>query len=254
MYAIQPKVPDRALPAIVNQLAASGARAVVVVDDATRRPMTTWSGWCGALAAGSPCSPLTMRYLRSSPPAPSGSTRRPRPSSKRSLNMLPGCYRRLTGSASHARRGFPGSRDRIGSEAGATQLVDPRAGQLIDSFVVGRAPRDADLLLSSATLLSAFRLVRVDTVNTGWLDPSQAQTTEDYLAPIAALGRHITCEELYAATQRLAERGVFKRRGGLGAIQPRPIAIRLAERQWKGGTAGNGTRCFRAVSGPAWPG
>ena len=33
MYAVQSEVPDRALPAIVDQLADSGARAVVVVDD-----------------------------------------------------------------------------------------------------------------------------------------------------------------------------------------------------------------------------
>ena len=33
MYAVQSEVPDRQLPAIVDQLASSGARAVVVVDD-----------------------------------------------------------------------------------------------------------------------------------------------------------------------------------------------------------------------------
>ena len=128
--------------------------------------------------------------------------------------------------------GFPEIAIRIGSEGGATQLVDPRADQLIDSFVVGRAPRNADHLLPSAKLLSAFSLVRVDAPSPGWLDRSHVPVTEDYLGPIAALGRHLTWEDLYAATQRLAERGVFKRRGGLGAIQPRPIANRLAERQW----------------------
>lgn len=129
--------------------------------------------------------------------------------------------------------GFPAIPVRIGGEAGATQLVDPRPDQLIDNFVVGKAQRDLDVLLRSATLLSAFRLVRVDPVDTGWRDSSQVQTTEDCLAPIAALGRRLTWKDLYAATQRLAQRGVFKRRGGLGAVQPRPIAIRLAERQWK---------------------
>ena len=99
--------------------------------------------------------------------------------------------------------------------------------------MVGRAPQDAELLLRSATLLSAFRLVRVDPVDTRGLDHSHAQTTEDYLAPVAALGRDLAWEDLYAAAQRLARRGVFKRRGGLGAIQPRPIAMRLAKRQWE---------------------
>ena len=146
--------------------------------------------------------------------------------------------------------GFPEIARQIGSEPGATQLVDPRSDQLIESFVAGRAQRDADLLLRSATLLSTFRLVRVDPVNTGWLDHRQAQTTEDYLAPIAALGRHLTCDDLYAATQRLAERGVFKRRGGLGAIQPRPIAIRLAERQWREWDRGKWDRLLSGNLGP----
>ena len=33
MYAVQSEVPDRQLPAIVDQLASSGVRAVIVVDD-----------------------------------------------------------------------------------------------------------------------------------------------------------------------------------------------------------------------------
>ena len=44
--------------------------------------------------------------------------------------------------------------------------------------------------------------------------------------------------------------GVFKRRGGLGAIQPRPIAIRLAERQWKGWDRGKWDQVLSGSLGP----
>ena len=56
-------------------------------------------------------------------------------------------------------------------------------------------------------------------------------------------------EDLYAAAQRLEERGILKRRGGLGSIQPRPIAIRLAERQWREWDRGKWDRVFSGELG-----
>ena len=233
MYAVQSELPDRALPAIVDQLADSGARAVVVVDDCD--PESHDDLVSLVRRAGSRVSLLTIDDEIPSE-LPTGTLW----IDEAAANVVEAIVEHVAGTLPPLDRqrlarmsaGFPEIGIRIGSEAGATQLVDPRADQLIDSFVVGRAPRNTDHLLPSATLLSAFRLVRVDPANAGWLDRSQAPTTEDYLAPIAALSRHLTWEDLYAATQRLAERGVFKRRGGLGAIQPQPITVRLAERQW----------------------
>ena len=252
MYEAQPEVPDPALPAIVNQLADSGARAVVVVDDCD--PQTHDDLVRLVRRAGSRVSLLTIDDEIPSELATGTIRIDPAAASvveaivEHVAGMLPPLDRQRLARIS---AGFPEIAIRI-SEAGATQLVDPRSDQLIESFVVGRAPQDADRLLRSATLLSAFRLVRVDPVSTGWLDPSQAQSTEDYLAPIAALGRHLTCEDLYAAAQRLAKRGVFKRRGGLGAIQPRPIAIRLAERQWREWDRGKWDQVLSGSLGPGF--
>ena len=234
MYAVQSEVPDRALRAIVDQLADSRARAVVVVDDCD--PQSHDDLVRLVRRAGSRVSLLTI-----DDEIPSELTTGTLRIDEAAASVVEAIVEHVAGTLPPLDRqrlarisaGFPEIARRIVSEPGATQLVDPRSGQLIDRFVVGRAPQDADRLLRSATLLSAFRLVRVDPVNTGWLDPSHAQTTEDYLSPIAALGRHLTWEDLYAEAQRLAKRGVFKRRGGVGAIQPGPIAIRLAERQWK---------------------
>ena len=251
MYAVQSEVPDQALPTIVDQLADSGTRAVVVVDDCD--PQSHDDLVRLVRRVGSRVSLVTI-----DDEIPSHLDTDTIPVPEAAASVVEAIVEHVAGTFPPLDRqrlarisaGFPEIPIRIGSEPGATQLVDPRSDQFIDRFVVGRAPQGTDRLLRSATLLSAFRLVRVDPVNTGWLDPSQAQTTEDYLAPIAALGRHLTWENLYAETQQLAKRGVFKRRGGLGAIQPRPIAIRLAERQWREWDRGKWDQVLSGSLGP----
>ena len=251
MYAVQSEVPDGALPAIVDQLADSGARAVIVVDDCDPQSHDVLVGL--VRRDGTRVSLLTIDDEIPSEFS-TGTVRIPEaPASvveaivEHVAGTLPPLDRQRLARIS---AGFPEIAIRIGGDAGVTQLVDPRSDQFIESFVVGRAPQDRDLLLRSATLLSTFRVVRVDPVNAGWPDPSQAHTTEDCLAPIAALGRNLTWEDLYAATQQLGERSVFKRRGGLGAIQPRPIAIRLARRQWKGWDPGKWDQVLSGSLGP----
>ena len=239
MYVALSEVPDRQLPAIVDQLASSGARAVIVVDDCDPQSHDVLAGL--VRRAGSRVSLVTI-----DDEIPSDLGTEIIRIGEAPASIVEAIVEHVAGVLSPQDRqrlarmsaGFPVIPIRI-SETGATQLVDPRPDQLIDSFVVGRPQRDADVLLRSATLLSAFRLVRVDPV-----------TTEDYLAPIAALGRHLTWEDLYGATQRLAERGVFKRRGGLGAIQPRPIAIRIAERQWREWDPGKWDQVLSGSLGP----
>ena len=232
LYAAQPEVPDRTLPAIVNQLAESGARAVVVVDDCD--PQTHADLVRLVRRAGSRFSLLTIDDEMPSE-FETGTLR----IDEAAASVVETIIEHVAGTLppldqqrlARISAGFPEIAIGI-CQVGATQLVDPRSDQLIESFVVGRAPQEAGLL-RSATLLSAFRVARVEPATIGWVHHTQAQTQKDYLALVAALGRDLTRDDLYAATQRLGERGVFKRRGGLGAIQPRPIAIRLAERQWK---------------------
>ena len=91
----------------------------------------------------------------------------------------------------------------------------------VETFLLGRTPRESDMLLKSARLLAAFALVGVD-------DPDEKQ-----LAEVAAWGRGLSDADLRAAFNHLLDRGVARRRGGSVTLQPRPIAMRLAEGQWR---------------------
>ena len=255
MYAVQSEVPDQALPAIVDQLADSGTRAVVVVDDYD--PQSHDDLVRLVRRAGSRVSLVTIDDEIPSEFS-TGTVRIPEaPASvveaivEHVAGALPPLDRQRLARIS---AGFPEIAIRIGGDADVTQFVDPRSDQFIESFVLGRALEDRDLLLRSATLLSAFRLVRVDPVNAGWPDPSQAHTTEDCLVPIAALGRNLTWEDLYAATQQLGSGA-----SSSGAVDLEPSSLGrspfgLQGGSGRGGTPGSGTTCSRAASGPAWTG
>ena len=91
---------------------------------------------------------------------------------------------------------------------------------LVETFVLGRRPKNRELLLKSATLVAAFGLV-------------EAESVGGQLSEIARLGRDLNAEDLYAAVVALVERRAAQRRGRLVGLQPRPISLSLAERQWK---------------------
>ena len=252
MYTVLSEIPDRALPDIVDQLASAGARAVVVVDDCdpechktlVRRVRRTGSG-VSLLTIDDeiPAEPAIDTHMMRIAEAP--------------RSVVEGVVERVAATLSPFDRhrlaemaaGFPEVAIRIGAEAGATELLDPGSDALVNSFVLGRDTREGDLLLRCAKLLAAFRVVRVEPAIPAWPNPSHTQTTEDCLSPVATLGRSLTCEDLRTAAQRLKERGRFKRRGGLGSIQPRPIAIRLAERQWREWDRGKWDRVFSGELG-----
>ena len=92
---------------------------------------------------------------------------------------------------------------------------------LVNAFILGRRPQERDLLLKSATLVATFGLVRVE------------HPDGDQLGEIAARGRGLTAADLRAAVQRLIDRGAAQPRGRTVTIQPHPIAMKLAERQWR---------------------
>ena len=91
---------------------------------------------------------------------------------------------------------------------------------LVDAFVRGRRPPDPDLL-GSARILAAFQLVRID-------GPGA-----DHLEEVAVHGRNLSAADLRVCFNQLIDRGVARRRGRLVTLQPRPIALHLAERQWR---------------------
>ena len=77
------------------------------------------------------------------------------------------------------------------------------------------------LLLGSAQLLAAFSLVRVDHLE------------GDQLEEVAARGRNLSAPDLRDGFNQLVDRGVARPRGRCMTLQPRPIALHLAERRWR---------------------
>jgi DNA-binding transcriptional regulator YiaG len=99
--------------------------------------------------------------------------------------------------------------------------------ELIDRILIGRKPRDQALSRDAGMLLGTFGLL-------GTKPPVDADLAE---AAKFSLGR--TADELRVAFDELETRGVAQRRGRLVSLQPRPIALSLAERQWRRWDAGN---------------
>jgi hypothetical protein len=92
---------------------------------------------------------------------------------------------------------------------------------LIDRIVLGKKPENAALIQDTATLVSAFGLIGVK------------PPVDQDLKTLAHLSPNRTPEELRVALADLERRRVAQRRGRLLAVKPLPIAIALAETQWR---------------------
>ena len=115
-------------------------------------------------------------------------------------------------------RGFPGIAISVAlAWARSTPVAHATEASFVDAFISGTTAPEPELLRGSM-LLAAFGLVREDASN--------SQIDE-----VASRGE-ITSGELRGVIARLLRRGVLRRRGGILAVEPRPIAMNLAERQW----------------------
>lgn len=126
-------------------------------------------------------------------------------------------FRRLA----HFSRGFPKVAHLVAQAwTSARPVAFATEEHLVDAFVRGRRPPDRNLL-GSARLLAAFRLVRMDGPEV------------DQLEEVAFRGQNLTAADLRVGFNQLIDRGVAQRRGRFVILQPRPIALHLAERQWR---------------------
>ena len=100
-------------------------------------------------------------------------------------------------------------------------LAQAADDDLVDAVVLGRSQLDPGLLRKAAALLAAFGLV------------APGRRNEEELSEVAGLGRGLTNDDLYAAMEDLAGRGVIHRRGGLMLFPASPVAMNLAARQWR---------------------
>ena len=126
-------------------------------------------------------------------------------------------FRRLA----HFSRGFP-KIARLVAQAwtSARPVAFATEEHLVEAFVRGRRLPDRNLL-GSAHLLAAFRLVRMD------------GPEADQLEEVAVRGQNLSAADLRVGFNQLIDRGVAQRRGRFVTLQPRPIALHLAERQWR---------------------
>lgn len=92
---------------------------------------------------------------------------------------------------------------------------------LTNDFVLGRDPQERELELRAAALLASVGHMGIDS------------TVDNQRRAVADLGRSIDERDLYSCAQRLLARGVGRRRGRYVTIEPRPVALNLAERQWR---------------------
>lgn len=92
---------------------------------------------------------------------------------------------------------------------------------LVDAVMLGRNPREPETLRKVAQLLAVFGIVRLD-------PPLDSQFKE-----IAFLGRKLEARDLQFGISELSKRGVVQKSGRSAILQPRPIALNLAERQWR---------------------
>ena len=222
LYSVESEAGSEAINQAVQTLADTGQRAVVVVDHCAPQTHQILAGMI--LRSGSRLSLIT---IDDEVPAgtPDGTTFRvpEAPSSVTEAvidRVSPGTPLEDRRRLALFSRGFPKIAILVGQAWTASRPVAHAADDyLVDAFVLGRNPREADLLIKAATLLATFGLVNM-------ADGSQ-------VSEVAGLGRDLVPEDLSFAIEDLCSRGVARRRGGVVVLQPRPIAMRLAERQWR---------------------
>ena len=223
LYAVQTEVSSEAIITAVQALADTGSRAIVIVDQCEMDTHRILAGI--ALRGDSRLSLITIDD-EIPPSTPDDDTIR--------IDVAPGSV--IDGIIEATSHGLPSAdRTRLARfSKGFPQIAisicrawdrsDPIAfatdADLVNAFVLGRSTQDKDNVLKSATLLSTFGLIRID------------DTRGDHLSEIATFGRGLDADSLYAGIQELVRRGAAQRRGGLVALQPCPIAMNLAERQW----------------------
>ena len=224
MYAVQSEVGSHAINEIVQNLADTGARAVVVVDNCDPDAHQILAGMI--LRQGSHLSLVTIDNEIPTGTLDGNTLKVGEAATSVTQGIinyvLPGLQYEDQSRLERFSEGFPEIAVRVGKAWSESRPIAHATDDgLVDTFVLGRNPRNRELLLNSAPLLAVFGLVEVDS-------PANGQLSE-----VAELGRNLSSDDLLSAITQLVDRGVAQKRGRFVTIQPRPIAMRLAEQQWK---------------------
>jgi transcriptional regulator with XRE-family HTH domain len=223
LYSVESEVGPTAVKNVVQRLVDSGLRATVVVD---RSPLDSHHELVGMVTrVGSRVSLVTIDHE-----IPSSLTDNEllivEPASD---SVVEGMIKQIAPdlpSEDHSRllkfaHGFPQMATLLGQawlrDAPIAAATDD---DLMDRILLGRKPTNASLLKDAGMLLGAFRLL-------GTRDDL------DDLAHVAQCTRGRSADDLRAALADLQSRGVVQQHGRLVSLQPKPIALALAERQWR---------------------
>ncbi len=224
MYAVESEAGSDAIVGVVQKLAGSGQRAIVVVD---RCGPETHKIIANAVLHRDSClSALTIDHEVAAG-LPIDATLEITGAASSVIESIVGHVAPEVTSMDRQRlagfcRGYPKIAllvARTWNTAGSLAAVTDDA--LVDAFVVGRGRTESAQLLASAELLAAFGWVGVETA------------TKGDLPEIAGYSSRFAAQDLYASIGKLADRGVARRRGRLVTIEPPVIAMKLAERRWK---------------------
>ena len=225
LYAVVSEVGGETTKRAVQNLADHGQRAIVVVDDCDAETHEVLARL--ASRAGSALSLITIDNEipegTLDPGAVINVVKAPDSVTEAViLQLLPTVpsedHRRLA----RFSRGFPGIAIRIAQAWDqSVPLANAAENELVDAFVLGRHPQQPEALVKSAQLLATFGIVGVD-------PPADGQ-----LAEVASYASDLSADDFYSACVTLADRGVAQRRGRAVVLQSGPIAMKLAERQWK---------------------
>lgn len=224
LYAVESEVGPVAVKSIVQNLVDSGFRVIVVVD---RCPADSHDDLVGMVKrTGSRVSLVTIDY--EIPPSP----RRPDDTVLVELAsdaVVEGMIRQIgpdLPSEDHRRlvrfaRGFPQMANLLGQAwLRDSTIATATDDDLFDRIILGRKPSDGGLLKDAGMLVSAFRLLGI----------KDNLRDIDLVVPFS---RGRSPQDLRVAIDELRQRGVVQQHGRLVSLQPKPLAMALAERQWR---------------------
>ena len=223
MYAVDSESSPDAINHVVQTLSATGTRAIVVVDECSLERHRVLTGMVSRYS--SQLSLITIDDEISSGTRDETTlavSEAPLSVTESIVNYIaPHLESEDERRIVRFSNGFPKISTRISQVWGTTPVTYATDDDLVDSFVLGRDPTERDLRLKSAALLATLGPLRTE------------PNADSQLPATASLGRQLTPDDLHAGIVALVDRGAAQRRGGYVVLQPRPIAMRLAERQWK---------------------
>ena len=225
LYAVEFEAGPAAVKSAVQNLADSAVRAIVVVDQCATDTHRD-------LAAIVKRSSSRLSLVTIDPELPAGNlpsdTLLPRPGGRQSGRSDPEAGR----TQSAKRRSTPPPKIRVRlSQDGASSRARPGVrdssiatvsdDELVERVLVGRSLADRQSLLDAGMLLGTFR-------------PAWDEITASRYRACRPAGAEQDGRRSCAPHSEICRREVWpKRRGRLLALQPRPVALRLAERQWQ---------------------